>query len=212
MQAFIDIHTHNKLSTNPFSILNVSISEAITTCTISEQTFFSLGIHPWDVHKTDSAILNDFDRFATNRHWKGVGECGLDRNATATFREQMFFFERQIAISEKYCKPLIIHCVSAFNEVILLKKKHKPEQNWIIHGFRGKPALALELVKHGFALSFGEKFNSLSVAATPIELLCLETDTSAFDIETLYRNIATIKNCSPESLCAACSLFKLYVC
>ncbi len=176
-------------------------------------TFFSTGIHPWEVHNADPSALDIFEKLLANDKFKAIGECGFDRNAKASFKEQGYFFERQVLLSEKYEKPVIIHCVASFNEIILLRKRYNPTQNWILHGFRGKPEMASQLLKHGFALSYGNKHNPASVEITPIDQLCIETDMhNDIQIETIYRAIATLKNCNIDELNAACRLLKLYVC
>lgn len=52
-------------------------------------------------------------------------------------------------------KPLVIHLVKAVDELLKVKRDLRPSNPWIIHGFRGKAALAEEYLKHGFYLSFG---------------------------------------------------------
>ena len=39
---------------------------------------------------------------------------------------QMAVFEKQILLAEAMGKPLIIHCVKAFNELVELKRKFRP--------------------------------------------------------------------------------------
>lgn len=79
-------------------------------------------------------------------------------------------------LSETLRKPLILHIVKSFPEIIALRKQWKPTQPWIIHGFRGKPQLARELLAHGFHLSYSEKYNPASLAITPASRLLCETD------------------------------------
>lgn len=79
-------------------------------------------------------------------------------------------------LSETLRKPLILHIVKSFPEIIALRKQWKPTQPWIIHGFRGKPQLARELLAHGFHLSYGKKYNPASLAITPSSRLLRETD------------------------------------
>lgn len=79
-------------------------------------------------------------------------------------------------LSETLRKPLILHIVKSFPEIIALRKQWKPTQPWIIHGFRGKPQLARELLAHGFHLSYGKKYNLASLAITPASRLLRETD------------------------------------
>ena len=47
---------------------------------------------------------------------------------------------------------------------------------WIVHGFRGGPALARQLLDAGFDLSFGLRYNKESFDITPTERRYRETD------------------------------------
>lgn len=212
MNVYIDIHTHNPQPDNPFAVVNLNIEMAGHFLENSPDGYCSVGIHPWDVHRTDSSVFQQFEKLAQHPKVVAIGECGLDKNSTATISEQNYFFERQIRLSEEVEKPLIIHSVATFNEIIAMKKRHKPQQVWIIHGFRGKPETAKQLLNHGFMLSYGEKFNPLSVEITPVERLCVETDESSLDISEIYKKIAAIKSRHTNELNAACRLLKLYIC
>jgi TatD DNase family protein len=64
-----------------------------------------------------------------------LGECGLDKITASDFELQKVVFKKQIQLSEKHQKPLIIHCVKAHQELIEIKKELKPKQVWIFHGF-----------------------------------------------------------------------------
>lgn len=80
----------------------------------------------------------------------------------------MQVFRRQAELAESLCKPLVIHCVRAHDIVIGIKKELKPRQNWVIHGFRGKPTVARMLLDAGMWLSFGPRFNPDSLEVTPL--------------------------------------------
>ena len=60
---------------------------------------------------------------------------------------------------------------------------------WIIHGFRGKPQLAQQLLNNGFYISLGEHFNPQTVTIIPTNRLLFETDESTLDINTIIENI-----------------------
>ena len=61
-------------------------------------------------------------------------------------------------------------------DIIRLKKELKPEQLWVIHGFRGKPELARQLTQHGIGLSFGKLYNKQSFDIVDENLKFHETD------------------------------------
>lgn len=79
-------------------------------------------------------------------------------------------------LSETLGKPMILHIVRAFSEIIALKKLWHPSRPWIIHGFRGKSQLARQLLDHGFYLSFGPRHNPASLSITPTSRLLHESD------------------------------------
>lgn len=199
---YVDIHTHTKSGITHPAIRNLTFSEAETFFSSDLKETVSVGIHPWHADDFSEKTMSDLEKYATDKRFAAIGECGLDKNSKLTIEKQLLVFYRQIELSEQVQKPLIIHCVGCFNELFELKKTTKPQQLWIIHGFRGKPQLAKQALMNGCALSFGQHFNPGSVLATPIEKLFIETDESNLSIEEIYGQIAIVKHCSPAFLTA----------
>jgi len=199
---FFDIHTHNRVPADYSGIQNLSFAEAEKLFSTTEKGLFSVGFHPWFADEFSVESLSKLEQWALDSRLVAIGECGLDKNSKASMELQLEVFMRQIALSEKAKKPLIIHCVGHFNELFELKKNLKPRQLWIIHGFRGKPQLAQQALKSGCCLSFGEYFNADSVRVTPVEKLFVETDESPLQIDEIYHQIAAIKECDPKNLSA----------
>lgn len=79
---------------------------------------------------------------------------------------QLYFFEQQLILATKLQKPLILHVVKSWEEVLKSIKKCKVSSPLIVHGFRGKPQLAQQLIDKGFYLSFGESFHPDSMLLT----------------------------------------------
>lgn len=128
-----------------------------------------------------------------------VGECGLDRLAETAFVLQEEAFFAQIKIAEECGKPLIIHAVRAYPEIISAKKKMKSAVPWIIHGFNGNAQIAGQFVKNNFYLSSGPSIMDCSerrakiLSELPEELLFLETDEGHSSIQDIYRVVAEIR-------------------
>lgn len=207
---FVNIHTHNSLDLHNPAILNLTFDEAKNIFASDTKGLFSLGFHPWHADKFSKERMDKLIEWTKDKRLVAIGECGMDKNSKVSMDIQQFVFEQQIALSEKVEKPLIIHCVGSFNELFDLKKKWKPIQRWIIHGFRGKPELAHQALKAVCGLSFGEYFNIESVRLTPTESLFIETDESHLSISDNYRQIANIKNCRVEELNAGETLLKSF--
>lgn len=166
---------------------------------------FSVGIHPKfignpaDLPRKLALIENKVE----NSLVAAIGECGLDRFSDTEMEIQREVFLRQAKMAETAGKPLIIHCVRAYPELIAVKNILAPKQKWIIHGFRGSEQTAQQLVKHKFMLSFGVALrNSQKLAGIfrgiPIEDVFLETDDSGGKIEDLYLTASEIRKDSVD--------------
>lgn len=202
----VDIHTHNCNSRDNISVRNLSLTESDVVLSENEPGYFSLGIHPWEMDNLSSESMIKLMNNVLDSRVVAIGECGLDRNIKTPLENQIELFKKQIDISETRQKPLIIHCVGYFNELTVIKKSINPHQKWIIHGFRGKPQLAQQLLKAGFNLSFCVQFNPESVKITPFEQLFIETDESGINVSEIYSKIAILKECSVSSLNAGYNL------
>jgi len=184
--GILDIHTHH-LPVEPGSaILNVSPADFIPKL----GQYYSVGYHPWylsDDGSEDWALLSEL---VAKPEVLAVGEAGLDKVTEVDYSLQIAAFQRQAMMAMGVRKPLIIHCVRSYNEIIELKKTLKPTNPWVIHGFRGKAALARQLTDHGIFLSYGFHYQEAALQAMPIGMLFLETDESNQDIHLLYEQVA----------------------
>lgn len=187
---YINIHTHNiELRENVCSVVNFKIEESLP----DYRGLYSIGIHPWEIRSLSSYDSNKLLSKLSDEQAFAIGEIGLDKLAECDMALQIELFKTQIEIANRLKKPIIIHCVKAFNELLLLKREIKT--NAIIHGFRGKPQLMKDLCKAGFFISFGEKFNEDSLKEVPMDRLFLETDDAKIDIQSIYQTAAKIKQC-----------------
>jgi len=209
---FVDIHTHNDLNkANVIAVRNLLFNDAGQFLESELKGIFSVGLHPWHAGNFSFEQTDLFKIYAADKRVLAIGECGFDKNASASIQIQAELFKQQIIISEEIQKPMIIHCVGCFNELLEIRKKTNPLQLWIIHGYRGKPQLAMQLLKAGISLSFGKMYNVESVNITPLNKLYIETDESNISIEDLYQEIALIKNCRITDLTAGYNLLHNFI-
>ena len=184
-----NIHTHT--SKHPESeILSTDVRSYPPA---NEGVFLSVGIHPWYLQDETENQLQALKKAVEDKRVIAIGESGLDKLKGPSSDIQTDIFKQQTALSEATGLPMIIHCVKAYNELVELKKQAKPNQPWIIHGFRGKKELAMECIRHGFHLSFGANYQEEALMAVPIERLFIETDESDMPIEDIYLRIARTK-------------------
>lgn len=192
---FIDIHTHNETDDdNVLAIINLKCHEPFPT----KEGLYSVGIHPWDVSEHSQTELFSLCPHLPNKQIVAIGEIGLDKISDSDWTLQNAVFETQIKMANAVQKPIIIHCVKAYNE--LLGFKGLMETPAIIHGFRGKPQLMKSLCNAGFYFSYGQKFNEETLKETPADRLFLETDDAETTIQTVYQQVAEAKRCEVSFL------------
>ena len=193
---FINLHTHQ--FTNDSSILEVvnqypwEFDETIP--------IYSIGIHPWYID--ENRLESDLKLIEEKLELKeclALGECGLDKRIEIPLEIQKEVFIKQILIAEKHQKPLILHCVAAFQELIEIKKQLKVKVPMIIHGFSKNEQVAKQLIDNGFYISFGKylmlKPELKSVfQSIPNDRFFLETDTITEPLTKVYQLAADYKN------------------
>ena len=200
MKKYIDIHTHRKEnSENVFSLHNISLEESEHQGAKARH-YFSAGIHPWYIDSTIEEKIKILKQIVSDPSILAIGETGLDKLCSVDFNLQKEVFNAQITIAKQVKKPLIIHCVKAYDEIQQMLKEAQINVPVIFHGFRGKPQLAKELAKAGFYLSFGNLFNTESLEMTPLNRIFLETDDKNLGIEEIYELVAEVKGVSVEKL------------
>ncbi len=193
---FFNLHTHQ-------SSIQVDVLELVNQY---PQEFdasipnYSIGIHPW--HIVEDKIDEDLSIIESklkDEKCLAIGECGLDKRIEYPIALQQMVFEKQLALAEKYRKPVVIHCVAAFQEVIATKKKMAISVPMIIHGFSKNKETAEQLIANGFYISFGKYLLrnpelELVFKSIPKERLFLETDTIEEGIAAVYELAARYKN------------------
>lgn len=190
----IDIHTHR-----PDAPLSAIRSVTPDTFIPVGEHLYSAGYHPWTLPPLTADAVEKLGQAARHPQTVAIGESGLDRLHPYPDL-QMQWLDRHIRLAEATEKPLILHNVRYTAELIALHRKYRPAQAWILHGFRGKPDAARQLLDHGFYLSFGERYNEDALRAVPDERLFIETDESPVAVEELYRRAATVRGTTAETL------------
>lgn len=204
---YYDIHTHRMPSGDEVSaIVNIMIGTAgeIPAPANPDRLplYCSCGIHPWYIGDS-SKQFDTLKRLASRPDYVAIGEAGLDKRQGAPMRIQLTLFEAQARLAEEMGKPLLIHSVKAWPELIAAKKRLSPAQPWIVHGFRGNGTLAVQLLDQGFRLSFGARFHPEAARAAWPDCLFAETDEAAdTGIRQVYASLAAALEVSPATLAA----------
>ena len=195
MLRYYDIHTHRHPA-NPdiTAILSVDTMNPVMPL----YRYCSIGIHP---HHADMAGLPELEILVKHPNVVAVGEAGLDKLAPIPLKQQKELFIAHIELAEKNRKPLIIHCVKAWPELIEIRKQFTSVVPWIIHGFRGNDELARQMLQFGFYISFGLHFHSEALRTVwETHRLYAETDDSHISIEDVYQRITSQLSITTEDL------------
>lgn len=152
MALYIDIHTH-RAEPDGIAIRNVRIKSSVPQ--LPATGYFSAGIHPWDASRAQPEWERCFE--TPSPRLLAIGETGLDfRPEYRPYDLQERWFERQIDVSNRLRKPLIIHNVHA-TDALLERLRTRATEAALLHGFIGSPKLvaqSLSRVPH-LRFSFG---------------------------------------------------------
>jgi TatD DNase family protein len=207
MLKYINIHTHSiDYDADVFSIKNIVLDEPFA---LENNQNYSVGLHPWYLEaEYKDQDLEEIVSFSNTPEIIAIGEIGLDRLTEIDFDLQMEMFERQLLLAENVKKPVIIHCVKAFSEIIAVKKRIRPRIDMIVHGYNQNEQILVQLIKHNFYISLGEAIlNPISNAAMllpliPLDRLFLETDDYDVSIKDIYKKASQILKIEETELMA----------
>ncbi len=152
-------------------------------CAQYKQLHPCYGLHPYWINEHKKEDIDALDKYIENNTPIAVGECGLDfRNNQVDRTTQLYFFEAQLALAQKYQLPVVIHSVKATETVINTIKKFKGLTG-MIHSYSGSLEQAKQLIDLGYYISIGgsvtydnaKKTKSI-VQGIPLTSLLLETD------------------------------------
>ena len=201
---YIDIHTHSARDSGIY-VMNVFAQDLEQG--ISEGVMCSIGLHPWhledqDINKCMALLRN----YAPDPHVLAIGEAGLDRNIQTSLEKQKEVFVRHIILSEQVKKPLIIHCVKSYSDVLEIRKTDGWKMPWMMHWFNENISIANELIRWGCYLSFGRSLlhpngrNAEVFRNVPPEYVFFETDDAEIAIGSVYAKAAEVRGIPVDEL------------
>lgn len=194
---YIDIHVHGGKPSPGIFILESLMAHEDRLPEDAPGVAFTYGIHPWFLneenhHRHIEMVRNYFSLPGVI----AIGEAGFDKLRGPSPELQRITFEEQVSVSEKAMKPVIIHCVKAWDELLAVQKKTKPKMPWLVHGFRGNRELAAQLISKGMYLSIWFEYAIRPESAEllrylPSDRFFLETDGADVDIRDIYKKVAS---------------------
>ena len=146
------------------------------------------GRHPWHLEENLPSAEG------VGEHLLAIGESGLDKLCSTPYDLQLRVFREEVALREPLRLPLLLHCVRAIDDVILIRRQLHARQPIIWHGYRGHARQLLQLLPHGFYFSFGLHHSPQALVACPPDRLLLETDDDILHpISDLYAQAAQLR-------------------
>ncbi len=202
---YIDIHRHSSNPGKADIMLRNLYPEEIGE--IQQDKFYSVGLHPWHIASSDyNSELDAVSKASKINEVLAIGETGLDKGIDTDIQIQTDIFHEHIEIAKTANKPIIIHCIKAYNDLVKTRKESKHSQPWIIHWFNASPEMGKDLIRKNCYLSFGiSLFKENSKARKtfieePLDRIFLETDDASVTIAEVYHKAAELKGISKELL------------
>jgi TatD DNase family protein len=145
-----------------------------------------IGVHPVDL-KPDT----NFDWLKTAylehpEHIIAIGEIGLDyywKKDPIDHQHQEKALIYQLHLANALNLPVVIHCRDAYEAILPILKAHPVKCGGVMHCYAGPAAMVNDFITLGYYLSFGGPITfkkadeaRLSVKATPIDRILIETD------------------------------------
>ncbi|HIX54145.1 MAG TPA: TatD family hydrolase [Candidatus Sphingobacterium stercoripullorum] len=194
---YIDNHAHESsiFSTSFYRIQSFHVGEYVQI-----NTPHTLGLHPMFLKEvTLEADLRTLERQAQQKEVIAIGECGIDKRKSENLNLQIEVFLRQVELASLLQKPLIIHCVRAYQEIVSILDGTFDQSSppVIFHGFAKNYQLAKQLIDKGYYLSLGPQVlndnHQEMVKNIPIDSIFLETDSNIEAIEEIYFYLCVIR-------------------
>jgi TatD DNase family protein len=201
---FIDIHTHHALDSDGSILIRSWFLQDIDRQN-NLSIPFSAAIHPWHATKfTTEQISEMLLNLIKQPQLIAIGETGLDKSCHVDYQIQKKVFELQIEFAEDHQKPIIIHAVKSWNDLIVyLKRVNVPV---ILHGYSEGVELTKQLIDLGCYFSVGKSVLRITsrfreaIQIIPSTSLFLETDDSNVNICEIYQEASKIVDISLEDL------------
>jgi TatD DNase family protein len=202
--TWFDFHTHQLGKEN--CLFNVILNNEELP---PANHIFSIGLHPW--FELNEDLLIKLEEHLKNKHCLAIGETGLDRVRADNFDKQKEFLRKHIHLAKKYQKPIILHCVKAYQDTLEMIIDTNLSLPIIFHDYNGSIQTTERLLKEkNIYFSYGDKLfkeNSKgfrSLPFIPLDRILIETDETINSIEEVGKQLAKIKSLSNEEISSHC--------
>lgn len=198
---------------------NKSNKEIIDLANKYDNVYPAIGLNYDQIDYFNEKDIDDLEELIKSNKVIALGEIGLDYYWTKENKDkQIYFFEKQLELAEKYNLPVIIHSRKASQDVYDILKKYNVKGS--MHCYAGSLEMAKEFIKLGFLIGIDGPItykNNVKgvelVKEIPLEYLLLETDSpflspepnrgkqnSPLNLIYIAKKIAEIKGISTDEV------------
>lgn len=144
----------------------------------------AFGVHPWQAASVDEGWLDDLRDYLVTHPQASVGEIGLDRWVDSPSLEvQRPVFRAQLELAVQLRRPVIIHCLKAWGDLLEQLQACPPQAPFLMHSYGGSLEFAQRLIPQGAYFSFSGHFLQERKASVvevfrqlPKDRILMETD------------------------------------
>lgn len=145
------------------------------------------GLHPWFIQERTPSWFDTLKQFFDSTPSAAVGEIGLDKSSRGKqidFADQVQVFQQQLQLAKDLKRPVSIHCVRAFGDLLPIMQRIGPfPAGVILHSYLGSAEMVPEFAKlgayfsfSGFLMSMEQRKAKKMLKMVPSERILLETD------------------------------------
>lgn len=196
---FFDFHTHHNLGFDSIYNLNGNDTPAV-------DTFFSSGVHPWNLTANWNEDFRKVKTLSDYENCLAIGECGFDRIWGPDISIQKEAFHAHAKLAYELRIPLILHLVKGHDLLLEYLKSEVRVPQIIWHGYNLKPHLGQQVLDYPVYFSFGKALTQQQSNASswikkcPRDRIFLETDDSQLKIDSIYKSASLILQLPEEEV------------
>ena len=128
--------------------------DALAAAATATASFAALGIHPWHADAVVDGWLPRLRAMLETDATISIGECGLDsKTDRCPLDAQIPVFREQLRLAVEMNRPVTIHCVGAWGELVGALEAQAVPPRALIHSFNGSVEMAARLAGLGACFS-----------------------------------------------------------